>query len=285
MLISTAQINYNYTITRTWTATDIHGNSSQCTQVIRVQDITAPAITCPASVTLNCEDNTSVAANGSATGSDICSPVSITSSDVSTQSADINVAAHYNYTITRTWTATDVTGNHTSCDQVIKVQDIIAPAITCPASVTLNCEDNTSIAANGSATGSDICSPVAITSSDVSTQSADINDAAHYNYTITRTWTATDVTGNRTSCDQTITVQDITAPSVTCPASVTLNCEDNTSIAANGSATGSDICSPVAITSSDVSTQSSDINNAAHYNYTITRTMDCYGCNRQPHKL
>jgi hypothetical protein len=264
--------HYNYTITRTWTATDIHGNSSQCTQVIRVQDITAPAITCPASVTLNCEDNTSVAANGSATGSDICSPVSITSSDVSTQSADINVAAHYNYTITRTWTATDVTGNHTSCDQVIKVQDIIAPAITCPASVTLNCEDNTSIAANGSATGSDICSPVAITSSDVSTQSADIKDAAHYNYTITRTWTATDVTGNRTSCDQTITVQDITAPSVTCPASVTLNCEDNTSIAANGSATGSDICSPVAITSSDVSTQSSDINNAAHYNYTITRT-------------
>jgi hypothetical protein len=264
--------HYNYTITRTWRATDVSGNFVTCVQTITVKDVTAPAITCPASVTLNCEDNTSIAANGSATGSDICSPVSITSSDVSTQSADVNDAAHYNYTITRTWTATDVTGNHTICDQIIKVQDVTAPAITCPASVTLNCEDNTSIAANGSATGSDICSPVSITSSDVSTQSADINDAAHYNYTITRTWTATDVTGNRTSCDQTITVQDITAPSVTCPASVTLNCEDNTSIAANGSATGSDICSPVAITSSDVSTQSADINDAAHYNYTITRT-------------
>jgi hypothetical protein len=264
--------HYNYTITRTWTATDVTGNRTSCDQTITVQDVTAPAITCPASVTLNCEDNTSIAANGSATGSDICSPVAITSSDVSTQSADINDAAHYNYTITRTWTATDVTGNRTSCDQTITVQDVTAPAITCPASVTLNCQDNTSIAANGSATGSDICSPVSITSSDASTQSADVSDATHYNYTITRTWTATDVTGNHTSCDQIIKVQDVTAPSITCPASVTLNCQDNTSIAANGSATGTDICSPVAITSAEVSTQNADINNAGQYNYTITRT-------------
>jgi hypothetical protein len=264
--------HYNYTITRTWTATDVSGNQNNGVQTITVHDITAPVITVPASVTLNCQDNSSTSATGVATGIDICSPVAIASSDVSTQSSDVNNAGHYNYTITRTWTATDVSGNQSSGVQTITVQDITAPVITVPSSVTLNCQDNSSTSATGVAAGIDICSPVAIASSDVSTQSSDVNSAGHYNYTITRTWTATDVSGNQSSGVQTITVHDITAPVITVPANVTLNCQDNSSTSATGVAAGIDICSPVAIASSDLSTQSSDVNNAAHYNYTITRT-------------
>ncbi|WP_276132626.1 LamG-like jellyroll fold domain-containing protein [Polluticoccus soli] len=262
--------HYNYVITRTWTATDVTGNSNGCTQTITVQDVTKPGITVPASVTLNCQDDNSTTANGTATGIDNCSPVAITYSDASTQNTNVNNAGHYNYVITRTWTATDVTGNSTSADQTITVQDVTKPGITVPANVTLNCQDDNSTSANGTATGTDNCSPVAITYSDASTQNANVNNAGHYNYVITRTWTATDVTGNATSANQVITVQDVTKPSITCPANKTVSCK--TSVADNGTATGSDNCSPVAITSSDVSTQNSNPANSGYYNYTITRT-------------
>ncbi|RIA08897.1 putative secreted protein (Por secretion system target) [Flavobacteriaceae bacterium MAR_2010_72] len=264
--------HYNYSITRTWTATDVAGNSSSGVQVITVQDVTPPTITDVADVTVNCEDDTTSAATGVATGSDNCSPVAITQSDVSTQNNDPNTAGHYNYTITRTWRATDVTGLFTESTQIITVQDVTPPTITDVADVTVNCEDNTTSAATGVATGSDNCSPVAITQSDVSTQNNDPNTAGHYNYTITRTWRATDVTGLFTESTQIITVQDVTPPTITDVADVTVNCEDDTTSAATGVATGSDNCSPVAITQSDVSTQNNDPNTAGHYNYTITRT-------------
>src|SRR5690606_3502540 len=102
--------------------------------------------------------------------------------------------------------------------------------------------------------------------SDVSTQNPDTNSAGYYNYNITRTWTATDVTGNATSCEQIITVHDVTAPTITCPADVTLNCQDDTTSAATGGGAGTDICSSVTITQSDVSTQNPDTNSAGYYN-------------------
>ena len=264
--------HYNYTITRTWKAIDVAGNASTCEQVITVADVTAPVISCPASITLNCQDGSTPATTGTATATDNCSPVAINSTDVSTQDANVNNAGHYNYTITRTWTASDITGNSSNCIQTITVVDITAPLITCPAGVTVNCEDNTIAASTGTATATDNCSPVSITSTDVSTQDANTNSASHYNYTITRTWKATDVTGNSSTCNQVITVQDFTAPVITCPANIILNCQDNTTVTSTGTATATDNCSPVSITSTDVSTQDANTNSAGHYNYTITRT-------------
>ncbi|MES2328650.1 MAG: cadherin-like beta sandwich domain-containing protein [Bacteroidota bacterium] len=265
-------LHYNYTISRTWRATDISGNYSECVQLITVRDITKPIITVPSAITLNCQDNTAPANTGTATGTDICSPVTITYSDASTQTASLTDAAHYNYVITRTWTATDVTGNYISGVQTITVRDITKPVITLPSAITLNCQDNTAPANTGTATGTDICSPVTITYSDASTQVASLTSAAHYNYTITRTWTATDVTGNYISGVQIITVRDITKPIITVPSAITLNCQDNTAPVNTGTATGTDICSPVTITYSDASTQVASLTNAGHYNYTITRT-------------
>src|SRR5207244_1442524 len=147
-----------------------------------------------------------------ATATDICTPVAnitITQSDVSTQDANTANIGHYNYTITRTWTATDPALNAISCNQIITVQDVTKPVITCPANVTVNCQDNNSSTATAVATATDICTPVAnitFTQSDVSTQNANTALASHYNYTITRTWTATDPALNAISCNQVITV-------------------------------------------------------------------------------
>ena len=44
-------------ITRTWTATDFCGNVSSCDQVITIVDTTAPVISCPAPVTVECSDD------------------------------------------------------------------------------------------------------------------------------------------------------------------------------------------------------------------------------------
>ena len=123
-----------------------------------------------------------------------------------------------------------------------------APVITCPADVTIDCEDDSTPTGTGTATATDNCAAVgniAITFTDVSTQNADPANAGHYNYTITRTWRATDPTGNFTTCVQVITVQDVTAPVITCPADITIDCEDDSTPTGTGTATATDNCAAV----------------------------------------
>src|SRR5258705_327929 len=150
-----------------------------------------------------------------ATASDACDPsVAISFNDVTTPG---NCPG--NFTVTRTWTATDDCGNTSTCSRTIAVQDITPPAITCPTVVSpINCP---AVPTFGAATASDACDPsVAISSSDVTTPGN-----CPGNYSVTRTWTATDDCGNTSTCARTIAVQDITPPVITCPTVVSpINC-------------------------------------------------------------
>ena len=241
-----------YTITRTWTATDMCGNSDTCDQVIEVADSTPPTITCPADVTLDCEASTDT---GTATATDNCDDApEVTFSD-STPTGDCP------QTITRTWTATDDCGNSASCDQLILVDDNTPPTITCPADVTVECDESTDPADTGEALADDDCSSVTVTYSDSETPGT-----CDQQYTITRTWTATDMCGNSDSCDQIIEVVDTTPPAITCPADVSLGLGDSTDQSDTGEATASDNCGSVTITFSDDTTGSTGCDG------TITRT-------------
>jgi hypothetical protein len=260
------------------TVTDVNGNVSSNTAVVTVEDKVAPVLSVPVNAAVSCDASTATAATGVATATDACGGVNVTYADASTQDANVNNAGHYNYAITRTWTATDANNNVSSATQEITVSDATASSVTAPANQTVSCDGSTATANTGVATGSDNCSPVTITYADASTQSANVNDAAHYNYTIARTWTATDVSGNASNAVQTITVQDIAAPSITCPATASASC--NITPAKTGTATGTDNCSPVAVSYTDASTQSGNSSNASYYDYTITRTwktMDVSG--------
>lgn len=98
----------------------------------------------------------------------------------------------------------DKAGNFNDCMVSVTVQDKIAPTITCPADVTLNCGTDISNLSltGGSATGSDGCSGVTVTYT---------QDTVSWNCgsgEIIRYWRATDVGGRFVICPQRITLRD-----------------------------------------------------------------------------
>ena len=242
----------NYTVTRTFTATDDAGNSTSATQTITVQDTTAPEFTSvPADYTAECSDELIL---DDASASDNCGTVSI---EVSSETIAGDAAG--NYTVVRTFTATDDCGNSTSATQTITLQDTTAPEFTSvPADYTAECSDELIMDA---ASASDNCGEVTI--DEVSETIA--GDCAG-NYTITRTFTATDDAGNSTSATQTITVQDTTAPEFTSvPADYTAECSDALIL---DDASATDNCGTVSI---EVSSET--IAGDAAGNYTVVRTF------------
>ncbi len=205
-----------YTVTRTYRATDVAGNTATCTQIITVNDITPPTMTCPAAVTVSCASAVPAPNVASVTGvSDNCAGV-VTVTFVSDVISGQTCANRY--TITRTYRATDICGNSATCTQTITVNDVTAPVITCPAAVTVSCASAVPAPNTASVTATDNCAgAITITHvGDVITAQTCAN-----RYTLTRTYRATDVCGNSSTCTQIITVNDVTAPVVTCPAPIT----------------------------------------------------------------
>ena len=250
----------NYSVTRTWTATDDCGNTATCSRAVVVQDITAPTITCTDPVSpINCPATPVFIA---ATATDACDPsVTITSADVTTPGSP---TCPGNYSVTRTWTATDDCGNTATCSRTVVVQDITAPTITCTNPVSpINCPATPVFIA---ATATDACDPsVTITSADVTTPGS---PTCPGNYSVTRTWTATDDCGNTATCSRTVVLQDITAPTITCTDPVSpIDCPATPVFIA---ATATDACDPsVTITSADVTTPGTP---TCPGNYSVTRT-------------
>ncbi len=227
-------------VSRTWTATDDSGLSTNVVQTITVRDTTPPVITCPPDRTLECPADTRTNVTGVATATDGCSQVTISFSDlVTTNCGGTKVIA-------RTWTATDACNNSVSCVQTITVRDTTPPTITCPPDRTLECPADTSTNATGVATALDGCGSVIVTFSDSVTTNCGSTRV------IARTWTATDACNNTASCLQTITVRDTVKPTITCPPNVVLECPAaDTGTNVTGAATASDGCGAVTVTYSD----------------------------------
>src|SRR5439155_416369 len=189
-------------ITRTWTANDGCGNSTNRAQVITVIDTTAPAVTVNqgADGTIECPTAPSFSAPSFV---DACQgPITPSVTTVTNTVGCTNI-------ITRTWTANDGCGNSTNRAQVITVIDTTAPAVTTPLGndTTNQCGTALSFSAPVFA---DNCSSVSVVSNFVAS-------GISCRQTNTATWTATDARGNTTSRSQTIILIDTTAPTVTTP--------------------------------------------------------------------
>jgi len=128
------------------------------------------------------------------TATDNCDGVAVDFSEVTAAGACAN-----SYTVTRTWSVSDCSGNSTSHTQVLTVEDTTAPSFTfVPADYTVECDAALTLDA---ATAADNCGAAAVTVSE-STEAGDCTNE----YVMTRTFTATDACGNTSTATQVITV-------------------------------------------------------------------------------
>ncbi len=208
----------SYTIVRTWTATDDCDNEAVYTQNITVVDTTAPEFEIfPEDATVECDMIPEVATG--ATAFDNCDE-DVTIEYLGEEIIEGECAD--SYTIVRTWVASDDCGNETVQSQNITVQDTTAPVFDMVADdVTIECDVELP-APMASAT--DNCGEVSITNEDVIEETECATE-----YTLTRTYTATDECGNATTAVQIITVVDTTAPELSGlpEAELVIDCEDD----------------------------------------------------------
>jgi hypothetical protein len=117
---------------------DAFGQADEDWTQASVEDTTAPDLTCPSDLTIECDESTEPSNTGSASAEDICDPApAITYLDT----AVVPGECPEEFSITRSWTATDGSENSVSCDQTIEVVDSTGPVIACNAPATITPPD------------------------------------------------------------------------------------------------------------------------------------------------
>jgi hypothetical protein len=190
------------TTTVTVTAKDAAGNTSTGSFTVTVKDTTAPALTVPASQTLEATSAAGAAATFSASATDAVGVTSLTYSAASGSTFPLG-------TTTVTVTAKDAAGNTSTGSFTIPVKDTTAPALTVPANV---------VAEATSASGAAVSYPAATATDAVGVTSLTYSAASGSTFplgTTTVTVTAKDAAGNTSTGSFTITVRDTTAPTLT----------------------------------------------------------------------
>jgi hypothetical protein len=243
------------TIERRWAAVDNCGNAAYHTQLITVEDTTAPVFSnCPANVTVQCaDDEPAMVDPSSLVATDNCDgPVTVTFF-----SSDTTGSIPCNYTITYTYEASDVCDNRNSCSYSVTVQDTEAPVIVAPFDYTVECIEDVFFE---SATATDNCSSNVFVAESVDTT------VTGCVITYERTFYAIDECGNESSSMQTIIVRDTMNPMLEVPADDEFQCNDEVVFAA---ATATDNCTDVLTIIENVDT----INNGIDCEYTYIRTF------------
>lgn len=216
----------------TFTATDGCGLTATCNSSVTVTDKTAPTISCPNPLTVECTGNSSATVTPPVvTANDVCDGI-LTATGPAAGSYPLGVT-------TTSYQVADKSGNANSCPWTITVQDQTAPSITCPAPATVECTGQRQAQVTpATATASDTCSPVTITSPLA---------ASFVMGTTTTNYSVVDSSGNTNACTSSITVQDTTKPSITCPADLILEATGAGGVIgiAAGAAVATDTCGSV----------------------------------------
>ena len=196
-------------VNRTFSVTDNCGNTSTATQIITVQDTTAPTFTVPADITIECDiDATDVSLTGDVTDeNDGCS----TTLEATFTDSIVDGDCPNESTITRTWSLADACGNTTMFNQTITVQDTTAPVFNeaLPPDTTTECD---AVPTAETLTATDNCGTAEVTFEEEIMEGSCIGD-----YIIVRTWTTIDSCDNEAVHTQIINVEDNNAPTLVTP--------------------------------------------------------------------
>ncbi|MGB1031210.1 MAG: hypothetical protein ACPGWM_01285, partial [Flavobacteriales bacterium] len=173
----------NYILERTWIASDACGNSTLVLQEIAVEDTTPPVFTdMDAEIAIDCENVDALQHPG------VTDNCSLLNSEYSQVVVDSDQGC---YALERTWTAIDACGNEASLMQLVHVMDETAPVLMdLPTSGVVSCEE---LNAESFAFAMDNCdeSPELTIAEEITESGCE--------YTIARTYTATDRCGNSVS--------------------------------------------------------------------------------------
>ena len=198
----------------TLTSVDDCGNETAHSWTATLSDNIDPEISCPSNITVTLtEDVPDPYANyfvfqiaGGILG-DNCTINQSTFDMISEVTVD-DAGGSCVDTVKRVYYIEDVSGNSSTCEQLIIVNDEIPPVISDVADITVECGGSTDPSATGEPTASDNGGTPVVTYADVS----DLSGCGGYTGTITRTWTATDLCDNVATSVQVITIEDNTSP-------------------------------------------------------------------------
>ncbi|MCW5922183.1 MAG: HYR domain-containing protein [Saprospiraceae bacterium] len=187
-------------------ASDISGNTAECTITIVVNDDEDPVLDCPLDPIEVSTDpgicTASTAAIGASATDNCDDDVQLTFSPAGPYSLGANIV---------TVTATDEAGNTAECTVTVTVIDDELPTIECPDPVEVLADAGACVATGvllGEPTASDNCGVDEVTN-DAPTEFP-VGET-------TVTYTVTDVNGNTATCTQVVTVIDDEDPELICP--------------------------------------------------------------------
>ena len=234
----------------TLTVFDVNGNSSTCTADVLVIDNIAPVAICQnISINLDATGNATITAANIDNGSSDACGVTLTASQTAFTCA--NVGAN-----SVVLTVTDPNSNVSTCTSTVTVVDVTAPVAVCQdVTVQLDASGNATVTGaminNGS---TDACGLASLTVLPNTFNCANVGANA-------AVLTVTDVNGNSSTCNATVTIQDNVAPVALCQnVTVILDVTGNGSTSAaavdNGS---SDACGIASITLSQTAFDCSEV--------------------------
>ena len=197
------------TVTRTYVISDECGNSITCTQKFLIHDMTPPSLTCPDDMMVDCMEDVPEPNTELLEAADNCEGDLFLNFE-GDEVRDEECANRK--TIVRTYSVMDLCENVTYCTQYIYVDDQIAPSITCPEDLEIECSDPFPEPNVQLVLAWDNCE-----AGYVVTWVGDESDGLTCPETITRTYRATDACGNSASCTQKIIIDDTQDPYLVCP--------------------------------------------------------------------
>lgn len=212
----------------TLVATDVFSNADTCQFNITVVDTVSPLVICPNNIFLPCPSIINNIAPDSIWDNCLIDSVNyvLTGATIGSGLNDASGIFYNDGSTTVTYTITDTAGNTSSCAFTISITDNTAPAITCPANIIQACPGVVNaIGPSGIGDNCSIDSVNYILTG--ATTGSGLNDASgiFFNFGVTTvTYTVTDLSGNTTSCNFTVTISDNTPPTISCPTNLLRSC-------------------------------------------------------------
>lgn len=260
-------------IDRLWSVTDLQGLSTSCTQSIYLPDEVPPTIQCPVDASIPVSASSDPTVTGQPQAADNCA----SQTEIQVIYSDVTDGEGCQQTIQRTWTATDLYGNVSTCLQTISRVDSAPPGITCPPDTAISCTVLSDIQSAGVATAVDDCT------TDVPVNYNDPNTFSGCGQSMTRIWTATDEKGNTATCVQILDVRNEEPPAYSeCPTAVTVELGQQNDLAITGLAKAENQCDPalnVSVTYEDDLSQFTDCGGIIERRWTAQD--DCGNSNTQ----